>query len=79
MLSDELEEEEDEDDDEDELDELEELDELSDGGLGLESVIYHPEPLNTMPGRDRSFLTVPPHSGHTLIGSSLKLCFRSNW
>ena len=90
MLSEELDDDEDGDDedeeddeesDELELDELEleeELELLSDGGLGRESVMYHPEPLNTIPGRDSSFFTTPPHSGQTLIGSSLKLCLRSN-
>ena len=50
----------------------------SEGGVGRLSVMYHPEPLKTIAGRESSLRVVPPHSGHTLIGSSVKLCLRSN-
>ena len=55
-----------------------ELDDDSDGGDGRLSVMYQPEPLKTIPGRERSFFVSPPHSGQTLIGSSWKPCLRSN-
>ena len=52
-------------------------DDPSDGGAGRLSVMYQPEPLKTIAGGCRTRRVSPPHVGHTLIASSLKLCFLS--
>lgn len=40
--------------------------------------MYHPLPLNMMAGGEISFVTSLPHRTHSLMGSSLMLCFTSN-
>ena len=77
----------DDEEDEEEEEPPEELDELSlledeelellSVGVERLSVLYQPEPLNTIPGGCSTRFVSPPHLGHTLIGSSLKLCFTS--
>lgn len=39
--------------------------------------MYHPLPLNMMAGGEISLVTGCPHRVHSLIGSSLILCFTS--
>ena len=46
---------------------LEPLSEL----LGRLSVMYQPDPLNTIPAGNNTFRTDPPHSGHSATGASL--------
>lgn len=40
--------------------------------------MYHPLPLNMMAGEEINFVTSLPQRGHSLMGSSLMLCFSSN-
>jgi hypothetical protein len=39
--------------------------------LGRLSVMYQPDPLNTIPAGNNTFRTDPPHSGHSATGASL--------
>jgi hypothetical protein len=51
-------------------DDVVELEPESDEPLLRESLIYQPEPLNTMPGACITRLIGPPHDGQTVSGSS---------
>jgi hypothetical protein len=39
--------------------------------------MYHPLPLNMMAGGEINFMTVLPQRVHSVMGSSLMLCFTS--
>jgi hypothetical protein len=41
------------------------------------SVMYHPDPLKTMPAGNSTRRTAPPHAGHSVTGGSEKRCERS--